>query len=109
MLPRISSSFGTVGKSGCNSSLSVFLLERDEDRKRMGLDKPKVNCYSGHTYAERPKSFLWQGIEYEVEEIEKSWQEPGERHFQVRTKGNKLFQLCYNEVEDHWSLIELIR
>jgi len=32
--------------------------------KGAGLDKLKVNCYSGHTYAERPESFLWQGIEY---------------------------------------------
>ena len=72
------------------------------------MDKLKVNCYSGHTYAERPKSFLWQGIAYEVVEIERAWQEPGEKHFQVRTKGNKLFQLCYNDVEKEWSLIELV-
>jgi len=74
----------------------------------VGLDKLKVNCYSGHTYAERPKSFLWQGIGYEVEEIEKAWQEPDGKHFQVRTKGNKLFQLCYNDIEKEWSLIELV-
>jgi len=73
------------------------------------LNNLKVNCYSGQTYAERPKSFLWEGIEYEVEEIEKEWQEPGERHFQVITKDNKLFQLCYNESQDQWSLTELIR
>jgi len=46
-------------------------------------------------------------MEYEVEEIEKAWQEPGERHFRVRTSGNKLFQLCYNEARDRWSLNEL--
>jgi len=74
-----------------------------------GLNNLKVNCYSGQTYAERPKSFLWEGVEYEVEEIEKEWREPGERHFQVRTKDNKLFQLCYNEPQDQWSLTELIR
>ncbi len=68
----------------------------------------KVNCYSGHTYAERPKSFLWQGVEYEVEEIEKEWLEPGEKYFQVRTGGNKLFRLCYNEIEKRWSLTELV-
>ena len=70
------------------------------------MDNLKVNCYSGHTYAETPRSFEWEGIEYEVAEIEKSWQQPGERHFQVRTKDNKLFQLCYNETEDRWSIIE---
>jgi len=69
----------------------------------------KVNCYSGQTYAERLKSFLWEDTEYEVEEIEKEWREPGERHFQVRTRDSKLFHLCYNEAQDQWSLTELIR
>ena len=69
----------------------------------------KVNCYSGQTYAERPVSFEWQGIEYEVEKIEKAWQEPGKRHFQVRTGDNKMFRLCYNETENGWSLAELVR
>ena len=68
----------------------------------------KVNCYSGQTYAERPRSFLWQGIEYEVGEIERAWVEPGERYFQIRTRDNKLFKLCYNEAEDQWSLIKLV-
>ncbi len=73
------------------------------------MNNLKVSCYSGHTYAERPESFQWQGIEYEVKEIEKEWLEPGERHFQVRTGDNKLFQLCYNMGEQQWSLIELVR
>ena len=68
----------------------------------------KVNCYSGHTYAERPQSFEWQGIQYQIEEIEKAWQEPQERHFQVRTRDNKLFKLCYNETQNKWSLIEIV-
>jgi len=72
------------------------------------LDNLKVNCYSGYTYAERPESFLWQGVEYEIEEIEKEWLEPGEKHFQVRTRDNKIFQLCYNETEKQWSLTELV-
>ena len=68
-----------------------------------------INCYSGHTYAEEPRSFLCEGIKYEVDKIEKTWQEPGEKHFQVRTKDNKLFQLCYTETKKQWSLIELVR
>ncbi len=72
------------------------------------MDNLKVNCYSGHTFAERPESFQWQGMEYQVKEIEKEWLEPGERHFQVRTGDNKLFQLCYNEAEQQWSLIKLV-
>ena len=75
----------------------------------MSQNSPKVNCYSGQTYAERPQSFEWQGIEYEVEAIERAWQEPGERHFLVRTRDNKMFQLCYNDRQDKWTLIELMR
>jgi len=70
------------------------------------MDNLKVNCYSGHTYAEEPRSFEWEGREYEVEKIERAWVEPGERHFQVRTVDNKSFQLCYNEANKQWSLIE---
>ena len=73
----------------------------------MNKNHPEVNCYSGHAYAERPESFLWQGIKYEVQAIEKAWQEPGERHFKLRTRDNKTFRLCYNEAKDQWSLIEL--
>ena len=73
------------------------------------MDNLDVKCYSGQTYAERPRSFVWEGIEYEIKEIEKSWQEPNERHFQVRTGDNKLFKLCYNEAEGRWSLTELVR
>ncbi|MDD5038988.1 MAG: hypothetical protein PHN78_06695 [Dehalococcoidales bacterium] len=64
----------------------------------------KVNCYSGYTYAERPVSFLRHGTEYEVDKTEKIWLEPAEKHFQVRTGDNKLFQLCYNETDKQWSL-----
>ena len=70
----------------------------------MRLDNLKVTCYSDHTYAERPKSFLWQGIEYEVKEIEKAWQEPGKKLFKITTEKGKLFELCYTEAIDEWSL-----
>ena len=39
------------------------------------MNNLEVKCYSDYTYAERPKSFLWEGKEYEVEEIERAWQE----------------------------------
>jgi hypothetical protein len=69
----------------------------------------KVKCYSGSRYAERPVSFVWGDEAYEVEEIEREWQEPGERYFQIRTKDNKIFKLCYNETQEEWSLIEVRR
>jgi len=66
----------------------------------------RVKCYSGHTYAESPRSFIWEGVEYDVEEIEKAWQAPGERHFRLRAGGNKSFHLCYNEMNKRWTLVE---
>jgi hypothetical protein len=72
------------------------------------MNNLKVTFYSGHTYAERPASFLWQDREHKVKEIEKAWQEPGKRLFKVITDEGKLFELCYNEADDQWSGIELI-
>jgi hypothetical protein len=69
-----------------------------------GLNNLTVRCYSGYTYAEEPRSFEWGGEAYEVAEIERAWQEPGERHFKVKTKDKKLFELCYNETKERWSL-----
>ena len=73
------------------------------------MNNLKVNCYSGHTYAESPRSFEWEGVEYEVEEIEGAWVEPGERHFRLRIGDNKIFRLCYNEIGKQWSLVEVVR
>ena len=72
------------------------------------MDNIGVNCYSGYTFAERPESFTWRGIEYKVQQLEKEWREPGRKLFKVRTGDNKLFQLCYNETKHNWSLIELV-
>ena len=72
------------------------------------MNNLKVTCYSGHTYAERPQSFLWRGREYKVKEIEKAWLEPGKRLFKVTTGKGELFELCYNEADDQWSAIELV-
>jgi len=70
------------------------------------MEKLKVKCYSGHTYAERPVSFTWRGIEYKVENIEKEWRGEGTKWFLVKTGDNKSFQLCYNEAKDEWSITE---
>ena len=73
------------------------------------MNNPTVKCYSGHTYAQEPRSFILNGVEYEVDAIEKAWREPGERRFLVKTGDNKFFQLCYNEAEERWSVKEVAR
>ena len=67
----------------------------------------QVTCYSGHTYAERPDLFTWEGEVHRVKEVEREWLEPGQKHFLVRTEDEKTFELCYFEREDMWSLIEI--
>lgn len=69
----------------------------------------KVICYSGHTYAERPLSLVWEGAENRVKEIVKEWQEPGARLFQIRTEDGKMFVLSYNERDDEWSSFEIVK
>lgn len=67
----------------------------------------QVQCYSGHTYAERPDSFIYRWEAFKVERLEREWREPGERHFQVYTETSKSFELCYNEQRDEWSVRKL--
>jgi hypothetical protein len=73
--------------------------------KEMGLKQIQVKCYSGHTYAQRPESFLWQDKKYKITQVENEWLEPGKRFFRVVTEDEKVFQLCYNETQDQWWLI----
>jgi len=72
------------------------------------MRKVQVRCYSGHTYAEEPQSFIWQQEENKVDKIEKEWREPGKKLFKVATDSGKSFKLCYNEANDQWSATELV-
>ena len=71
------------------------------------LEPTQVTCYSGRIYADHPASLVWQDKQYEVKEVEKEWQEPGEKHFAVRTEDDKRFELCYIEQDDIWWLREI--
>ena len=77
------------------------------------FEPTQVTCYSGRTYADRPASFVWQDKQYEVKEVEREWQEPGQKHFVVTARGekgekdDKRFELCYIEQDDIWWLKEL--
>jgi hypothetical protein len=43
-----------------------------------------VTCYSSHSYADRPTSFVWNRERFEITNIEREWLEPGEKHFIVQ-------------------------
>ena len=67
-----------------------------------------VTCYSGRLYVDRPSSFVWQGVRYEVAKVEEEWQEPGQKKFRVSTKGELRFGLCYDEGQDRWSITKIM-
>jgi hypothetical protein len=90
----------------------------------------RVECYSGHTYAQEPRAFEWEGRRYDVERIVKRWRTPGGPCFRVEvarssnlpqpapacrpgqagaSQGGQspisnLFDLTYLESTDQWTM-----
>lgn len=63
-----------------------------------------VRCYSGSLYAERPRSFLWDGQERTVVEIQMSLRTPDGKRFRVLADDHQLYLLTYNEGMDSWRI-----
>jgi hypothetical protein len=61
-----------------------------------------VECYSGHTYAQEPRAFVWEGRRFAVIEVEARWRTPDGPAFRVRTEAGGQFELHYRELEDRW-------
>ncbi len=66
--------------------------------------KPSVTCRSGHTYADRPTAFTWQGRSWQVARVLKRWRSPQGPGFQVLTAGGERFTLTYHEGRDEWTV-----
>ena len=62
----------------------------------------QVECHSGYTYAQRPKSLVWEGERLEIKEIQGEWQTPEGKRFQVVTGDGGVFELFYSEKEETW-------
>jgi hypothetical protein len=67
-----------------------------------------VECYSSHTYAERPTAFIWKGQRYSIAKILKQWRSPEGPGFSVVTAQGTRFELTYNDTQDEWSLCCLV-
>jgi hypothetical protein len=65
-----------------------------------------VECYSGHTYAQEPRAFFWQGKRHVVQSVERMWRTPEGPHFLVCTEEGGFFELAYDETKDVWSVRE---
>jgi len=67
----------------------------------------QVTCYSGHSYAQEPRAFTWQGKCRTVVAVERTWRTPSGPHFHVLTESGARFDLDYNEQNDEW-LLEVV-
>jgi hypothetical protein len=64
----------------------------------------RVECYSGHTYAQEPRVVVWRGRRFAVVQIEQRWRAPEGPAFLVETEADLCFKLCYDEREDAWTI-----
>ena len=72
----------------------------------------RVECYSGHTYAQEPRAFEWEGRRYEVERVIKRWRTPAGPCFRVEVSGisdpnspiSNPVDLTYLESTDRWTM-----
>ena len=67
----------------------------------------QVECYSGYTYAQEPRAFLWGGKRLAVQAVEKAWRTPAGPCFRILTEGKGRFELCYDEARDEWQIFPL--
>ena len=63
-----------------------------------------VECYSGHTYAQEPRAFVWSDKRHVVQVVERAWRTPDGPYFLVRTEEGGFFELAYDEAEDVWNV-----
>ncbi|MCC7354212.1 MAG: hypothetical protein IT330_10680 [Anaerolineae bacterium] len=66
-----------------------------------------VECYSGHTYAQEPRTFVWEGARLLVSAVERAWRTPSGRAFRVITPDGRRFRLLYDEATDAWACLLL--
>ncbi len=74
----------------------------------MSEEPEGVECYSGHTYAQEPRAFVWQGQSHVVQAVEWAWRTPQGPCFRVRTEDGRRFELIYREIDDRWALSLLV-
>jgi hypothetical protein len=67
-------------------------------------DVHRVECYSGHTYAQEPRSVLWRGRRYAVVHVQARWRTPEGPAFRIETEQGMCFELYYHEIEARWTI-----
>lgn len=76
-------------------------------RDDMAREAIQVACYSGHSYAQEPRAFTWQGRQQVVAVVERAWRTPSGPCFRVQTEDGARFELVYDEGADRWLADEI--
>ena len=66
-----------------------------------------VECYSGHTYAQRPTAFVQRNERHTIERILEQWRSPDGPGFRAVTTDGIHILLAYHEMNDKWYLQRL--
>lgn len=64
----------------------------------------RVECYSGHTYAQEPRSVIWRGRRYPVIHVQARWRTPEGPAFRIETEQEMRFELYYHDIEARWTI-----
>lgn len=62
----------------------------------------RVECFSGHRYAQRPLAIIWGKERLEVSKVEAEWHSMEGKRFWVRTVDGRGFALSYSTESDEW-------
>ncbi len=68
-----------------------------------------VRSHSKFRYAEKPISFQWETDEYKIKRIIAEWKTEYGYFFTVITDEDRIFELSYDENNDHWQIKPLNR
>jgi hypothetical protein len=63
-----------------------------------------VDAYSGYKANERPRQFVLDEDNVEIEAVEEQWRSPDGEYFKIRTTGGKRYLLRYEVGQDQWTL-----
>jgi hypothetical protein len=65
---------------------------------------PRVRCYAGASYPERPVAFEWEGRWLDVAEVLRSARTPTGAVFDVQAKSERQFRLEWEQARDSWKV-----
>jgi len=63
----------------------------------------RVECYSGHEYAERPTALYCGDQRLEIMKVEDGWRTPNGKAFRVRLEDGRACVLTYSATSDEWT------